>query len=76
MDRGVIEDGKIISDNLKFYMELKEMSIAQLAKEIHATDRAVEYWVKGLRMPKAPYLVRIAKALDVPLEKLLEGVDE
>lgn len=48
------------------------LSQSQLAHKIGITPSAVNQYEKGKRIPKTTDLPRIAKALNVPVERVLE----
>ena len=55
----------------------KEKGISQsfLAKEIGATQKAVDFWEKGVNEPKATYIINLANFFNVSSDYLL-GIEE
>ena len=68
-----------------FYMKFKErlkelrleksLSQSQLAKQIGVTQKAIDFWEKGINEPKASYLFALAQFFGVPSDYLLGLVD-
>lgn len=57
----------------RIYELRKEMKISQkeLAKQIGATQKAVDFWEKGINEPKATYIINLAKFFGVSSDYLL-----
>lgn len=61
-------------------MRLKELRIEnglsqqKLAKEINVTQKAIDFWEKGINEPKASYIIKLAKYFKVTTDYLL-GVE-
>ena len=49
----------------------KQLSQASLAKEIGVTQKAIDFWEKGINEPKATYIVLLAKYFYVSCDYLL-----
>lgn len=49
----------------------KGISQANLAKAICVTQKAIDFWEKGINEPKASYIVRLAKFFSVSTDYLL-----
>ncbi len=47
------------------------ISQAQLAINIHVSQKAIDYWERGINEPKASYIVALAKFFDVSCDFLL-----
>lgn len=47
------------------------MSQQELAKEIGVSQKAIDYWERGVNEPKASYIVRLAEFFDVSTDYLL-----
>ena len=64
-----------LSNNL--YMLRKEKNISQqlLAKEIGVTQKAIDFWEKGINEPKATYIIKLSKYFDVTSDYLL-GIED
>lgn len=54
----------------------KAMSQSQLAKVVGVTQKAIDFWEKGINEPKASYIVSMAKFFDVSADYLLGISDE
>ena len=50
-----------------------ELNISQqcLAKEIGVTQKAIDFWEKGINEPKASYIIKLAKFFKVSSDYLL-----
>jgi len=57
----------------KIFELRKSMNISQqtLAKEIGVTQKAIDFWEKGINEPKASYIVNLAKFFGVSCDYLL-----
>lgn len=57
----------------RIYELRKERNISQstLAKEIGVTQKAIDFWEKGINEPKASYVMRLAKFFGVSTDYLL-----
>ncbi len=53
----------------------KGISQAKLAKEIGATQKAVDFWEKGINEPKASFVINLAKFFCVSADFLL-GIED
>ena len=62
---------------IKIFKLRKEKGISQslLAKEIGATQKAVDFWEKGINEPKATYIAKLAIYFGVSCDYLL-GLEE
>ena len=51
----------------------KEFGISQakLAKEIGATQKAIDFWEKGINEPKASFIIKLANYFKVSTDYLL-----
>ncbi len=47
------------------------LSQSKLAKEIGVTQKAIDFWEKGINEPKATYIVKLAKYFKVSTDYLL-----
>ena len=65
-----------------FEIRLKELRIEQnlsqaaLAKEIGVTQKAIDFWEKGINEPKASYIIKLAKFFGVSSDYLLGMEDD
>ena len=57
----------------RIYELRKDMKLSQseLAKRIGATQKAVDFWEKGINEPKATYIINLAKFFGVSSDYLL-----
>ena len=53
------------------YLREHRMSQTELAKRLGISKQAVNYYCKGVYVPRLPMLCKIAKILDVHVEDLL-----
>ena len=53
----------------------KNISQQQLAKAVGATQKAVDFWEKGINEPKATYIINLAIFFGVSADYLL-GLEE
>ena len=61
----------MISDNIRKYRKNKGISQEELAVRLHVVRQTVSKWEKGLSVPDADVLIRMAEVLEVPVSKLL-----
>ena len=67
--------------NDTFEIRLKELRIekslsqASLAVEIGVTQKAIDFWEKGINEPKASYIIKLAKFFGVSSDYLL-GIED
>ena len=62
--------------NLKKLMIEREMTAADIARKTGMTQATLSRYINGKRIPRLNSVIKIAKALNVPIELLLKGVDE
>lgn len=62
--------------NLKKIMIEREMTAADIARKTGMTQAALSRYINDKRNPRLNSVIKIAKALNVPIELLLKGVDE
>lgn len=62
--------------NLKKIMIEREMTAADIARKSGMTQAALSRYINGKRTPNLNSVIKIAKALNVPIELLVKGVDE
>lgn len=60
-----------VSTRIKELRLEKKMSQQELAKEIGVSQKAIDYWERGVNEPKASYIVRLAEFFDVSTDYLL-----
>lgn len=61
----------MINDNIRKYRKDKGISQEELAVRLNVVRQTVSKWEKGLSVPDADVLIRMADVLDVPVSKLL-----
>ena len=64
----------MIGENIKRARQAKGLSQEEVAVKLHVVRQTVSKWEKGLSVPDADVLMRLAKFLDVPVSQLL-GVE-
>lgn len=62
--------------NLKKLMIEREMTAADIARKSGMTQATLSRYINGKRTPNLNSVIKIAKALNVPIELLMKGVDE
>ena len=57
----------------RIYELRKQINLSQseLAKNIGASQKAIDFWEKGINEPKASYIISFAKFFDVSTDFLL-----
>ena len=60
-----------MGDRIKDLLKIRGMSQRDLATAIHATEVTVSRYVQNQRVPKVNVAIKIAHALDVPLDVLV-----
>lgn len=53
----------------------KNLSQKKLAQEICVTQKAIDFWEKGINEPKASYIIKLAKFFGVSSDYLL-GIED
>ena len=66
----------MFSENLKQARQKKGISQQELASRLHVVRQTVSKWERGLSVPDADLLVRLAEILDIPVSVLLGGTPE
>ena len=72
----------MLSENLQSLRKARGLSQEELAERIHVVRQTVSKWEKGLSVPDADLLIRLAETLDTPVSALLgdavetEGIPE
>ena len=54
----------------------REMTAADIARKTGMTQATLSRYINGKRIPNINSVIKIAKALNVPIELLMKGVDE
>lgn len=63
----------MFNENLKSLRRQKQMTQETLAVSLHVTRQTISKWEKGISVPDADTLVRIAEILEVSVSSLLGG---
>lgn len=63
----------MFAQNLKALRQAKGFSQEQLAVRLHVVRQTISKWEKGLSVPDAALLLRLAEVLNVPVSDLLGG---
>ena len=63
----------MLSENIQAARKSKGLSQQELAEKLNVVRQTVSKWVKGLSVPDADTLIRIAEILEVSVETLLGG---
>ena len=61
----------MLSDNIKTLRKARGFSQEELASRVHVVRQTVSKWEKGLSVPDAELLQKLADALEVPVQQLL-----
>lgn len=67
------EDTVILSDNIKILRKKKGYSQETLAEQLHVVRQTISKWEKGISVPDAVMLDRMAELFEVPVSVLLGG---
>lgn len=59
------------SERLKDLRKEKSLSQQYVAKSIGVTQKAIDFWEKGINEPKASYIILLAKFFDVTTDYIL-----
>lgn len=62
----------MLGERIRQFRKEKGLSQAQLAERLHVVRQTVSKWEKGTSVPDAELLLQLARALDVPAERLLD----
>ncbi len=60
-----------VAENIKEFRTAKGVSQKSLADAVGVSQKAVDYWERGVNEPKATYIVRLADYFDIPCDILL-----
>lgn len=61
----------MLSENIKTLRKQRGMSQEALAQQLNVVRQTISKWEKGLSVPDAELLSRMAEVFDVPVERLL-----
>ena len=59
------------SNRLKELRTEKNLSQSSLAMAIGVTQKAIDFWEKGINEPKASYIIKLAKFFNVTTDYIL-----
>ena len=63
----------MLSDNIKILRKKKGYSQETLAEQLHVVRQTISKWEKGISVPDAVMLDRMAELFEVPVSVLLGG---
>ena len=61
----------ILSERIKELRQESNLSQSALAKIIGVSQKAIDYWERGINEPKASYIIKMADFFDVSPDYLL-----
>lgn len=61
----------MLGDIIKELRKEKNISQSALAAQIGVSQKAIDYWERGINEPKASYVVKLADFFDVSADYLL-----
>ena len=67
---------EVIAQNLKYYMELKDIQQKQVADRLGVSASTVSYWIRGLQMPRTDKIDELCSMLMIEREQLLLPKEE
>ena len=68
-------DAKMFGAFLAQVRRVQGLTQAELAEQLHVTDKAVSRWERGTSEPNTSNLMALAKLYGIPAEDLLRGVE-
>jgi transcriptional regulator with XRE-family HTH domain len=68
---GLLNIGKAIA----YFIDYKKTTAGQLAEVIGLSPSALSQWINGKRNPNEDNLMKIARALDIPLKAIIERAE-
>ncbi len=60
-----------IASNIKELRLERELTQAELAKEIGVSQKAIDYWERGVNEPKASYVLALANFFGVSCDEII-----
>lgn len=63
----------MLQENIRAFRQKKGMTQEELASRLHVVRQTVSKWEKGLSVPDAELLIRLAEVLEVSVAQLLGG---
>lgn len=67
------EGSKLLNENLKFFRKKKGLTQEDLANSLNVVRQTVSKWEKGISVPDAEMLMRIADLLGASVSELMGG---
>lgn len=64
-----------LGDKIKELRTENGLSQGALAKQIGVSQKAIDYWERGINEPKASYIVKLADYFDISADALLGRVE-
>lgn len=61
----------VVGENIKELRKDKKISQQALAEKIGVSQKAIDYWERGINEPKATYIVKLADFFGVSTDFLL-----
>ncbi len=65
-----------VGNNIRLYCRMKNTTLHTLAEDIGVSWVTMSKWTNGHRQITAYGLYRVSRVLGVPMEKLMEGVED
>ena len=65
-----------VGRNIKLYCRMKNMTLHTLADDIGVGWVTMSKWINGHRQITSYGLYRVSKVLNVPMERLMEGIED
>lgn len=62
---------KMLSKNLKIFRERKGLTQENVAEALNVVRQTISKWEKGISVPDADMLIRLAEVLDVSVSELI-----
>jgi transcriptional regulator with XRE-family HTH domain len=64
-----------VGKNIKLYCRMQNMTLHALADEVGVGWVTMSKWINGRRQITAYGLYRVSRVLNVPMERLMEGIE-
>lgn len=68
-------DARTFGNYLSRMRKAQGLTQAELAEQLHVTDKAVSRWERGTSEPNTSNLMALARLYGIPAEDLLKGVE-
>lgn len=65
-----------VGKNIKLLCRMKNKTLDQLAEEIGVSLDTMSRWCSGRRQITSYGLYKVGRALSVPMERLMEGIED